>query len=106
MKNKSKNNITTNRKAFYEYDILKKYEAGIVLKGSEVKSIRENKSNIKEAYIRVKDDEIFIIGMNIAKYSHEGYSTHDPAREKKLLVHKNFKDSNFNVSWLDNEKII
>ena len=83
------NNISTNRKAFYEYDILKKYEAGIVLKGSEVKSIRENNSNIKEAYIRVKDDEIFIIGMNIAKYSHEGYSTHDPDREKKLLLHKN-----------------
>ncbi|MBI45751.1 MAG: SsrA-binding protein [Candidatus Marinimicrobia bacterium] len=88
MKNNA-NNISTNRKAFYEYDILKKYEAGIVLKGSEVKSIRENNSNIKEAYIRVKDDEIFIIGMNIAKYSHEGYSTHDPDREKKLLLHKN-----------------
>ena len=88
MKNNT-NNISTNRKAFYEYDILKKYEAGIVLKGSEVKSIRENNSNIKEAYIRVKDDEIFIIGMNIAKYSHEGYSTHDPDREKKLLLHKN-----------------
>ena len=88
MKNNT-NNISTNRKAFYEYDILKKYEAGIVLKGSEVKSIRENNSNIKEAYIRVKNDEIFIIGMNIAKYSHEGYSTHDPDREKKLLLHKN-----------------
>ena len=87
MKNKE-NNITTNRKAFYEYDILKKYEAGIVLKGSEVKSIRENKATIKESYIRVKDDEIFIIGMNISKYSHEGYSTHDPSREKKLLIHK------------------
>ena len=87
MRNKD-NNIITNRKAFYEYDILKKYEAGIVLKGSEVKSIRENKANIKESYIRVKDDEIFIIGMNIGKYSHEGYSTHDPEREKKLLLHK------------------
>ena len=87
MKNKD-NNITTNKKAFYEYDILKKYEAGIVLKGSEVKSIRENKATIKESYIRVKDDEIFIIGMNIAKYSHEGYSTHEPNREKKLLLHK------------------
>ena len=68
--------------------VLKKYEAGIVLKGSEVKSIRENKATIKESYIRVKDDEIFIIGMNISKYSHEGYSTHDPSREKKLLIHK------------------
>ena len=88
-KNKTNsNNIATNKKAFYEYDIFDKYEAGIVLKGSEVKSIRENKVTIKESYIRVKDNEIFIIGMNISKYSHEGYSTHDPAREKKLLVHK------------------
>ena len=80
MKNDN-NNITTNRKAFYEYDIFEKYEAGIVLKGSEVKSIRENKVTIKEAYIRVKKNEIFIIGMNISKYSHEGYSTHDPDRK-------------------------
>tara|TARA_Y100000994_G_C15534023_1_gene377009 strand:- start:209 stop:670 length:462 start_codon:yes stop_codon:yes gene_type:complete len=86
-KNKS-NNIASNRKAFFEYEILQQYEAGIVLKGSEVKSIRENKITIKESYIRVKDNEIFIIGMNIAKYSHEGYSTHEPDREKKLLVHK------------------
>ena len=87
-KKTNSNNIATNRKALYEYDILQKYEAGIVLKGSEVKSIRESKITIKEAYIRVKDDEMFIIGMNISKYSHEGYSTHDPNREKKLLLHK------------------
>ena len=85
---KTTNNIITNRKAFYEYDLLDKYEAGISLKGSEVKAIRENKANIKEAYIRIKDAELFIIGMNISEYSHQGYSTHDPMREKKLLVHK------------------
>ena len=88
MTNSSQNTIVTNRKAFYEYDILQKYEAGLSLKGSEVKAIRENKANIKESYIRIKDNELFIIGMNIAKYSHEGYSSHDPMREKKLLVHK------------------
>ena len=82
------NIISINKKAFYEYDILEKYEAGISLKGSEIKAIRESKVNIKESYIRVKDNELFIIGMNIAKYSHEGYSSHDPMREKKLLVHK------------------
>ena len=87
-KKTNSNNIATNRKALYEYDILQKYEAGIVLKGSEVKSIRESKITIKESYIRVKDHEMFIIGMNISKYSHEGYSTHDPNREKKLLLHK------------------
>jgi len=88
MANSSQNTISTNKKAFYEYDILEKYEAGLSLKGSEVKAIRESKANIKESYIRVKDNELFIIGMNISKYSHEGYSSHDPMREKKLLVHK------------------
>ena len=85
---KTNTNIATNRKAFYEYDILNKYEAGIVLKGSEVKAIRENKVTIKESYIKIINGEIFIIGMNIAKYSHEGYSSHEPNREKKLLIHK------------------
>ena len=85
---KINNNIATNRKAFFEYDIFKKYEAGIVLKGSEVKAIREHKVTIKESYIRVKNNEIYIIGMNISKYSHEGYSSHEPDREKKLLLHK------------------
>ena len=88
MSDSSQNTIVINRKAFYEYDILQKYEAGLSLKGSEVKAIRENKANIKESYIRIKDNELFIIGMNIAKYSHEGYSSHDPMRDKKLLVHK------------------
>ena len=85
---KTNNNIATNRKAFFEYDIFQKYEAGIVLKGSEVKAIREHKVTIKESYIRVKNNEMYIIGMNISKYSHEGYSTHEPDREKKLLLHK------------------
>ena len=84
----NKKNIAVNRKAYYEYDILDKYEAGIVLKGSEVKSIRENKVNIKEAYIRIRKKEVFIIGMNIAEYSHSGYSSHNPDREKKLLLNK------------------
>ena len=87
MKNNN-NNISVNRKATFEYELIEKYEAGIVLKGSEVKSIRESKANIKEAYIRVKTDEIFIIGMNISEYSHQGYSTHNPLREKKLLLHR------------------
>ena len=82
------NNITTNRKALYEYDLIDKYEAGISLKGSEVKAIRENKANIKESYIRLKSNELYIIGMNISPYSHQGYSEHEPTRERKLLVHK------------------
>ena len=87
------NNISVNRKATFEYDLIEKYEAGIILKGSEVKSIRESKVNIKESYIKLKDSELFVIGMNISEYSHRGYSTHNPMREKKLLLNRKEIDS-------------
>ena len=80
--------IATNRKAWHEYHILEKYEGGMVLYGSEVKAIREGKSNIKEAYVRFINNELFAVGMHIGKYSNEGYSTHSPVRDRKLLLHK------------------
>ena len=80
--------IVTNRKAWHEYHILEKYEGGIVLYGSEVKAIREGKANIKEAYVRFIENELFVIGMHIGKYSNAGYSTHTPVRDRKLLLHK------------------
>ena len=80
--------IATNRKARHEYHILEKYEGGIVLRGSEVKAIREGKANIKEAYVRFSGNELFIIGMHIGKYSNAGYSTHTPVRDRKLLLHR------------------
>ena len=80
--------IATNRKAWHEYHILEKYEGGMVLYGSEVKAIREGKANIKEAYLRFIDNELFAVGMHIGKYSNEGYSTHSPIRDRKLLLHK------------------
>ena len=80
--------IATNRKAWHEYHILEKYEGGMVLYGSEVKAIREGKANIKEAYIRFIDNELFTVGMHIGKYSNEGYSTHSPMRDRKLLLHR------------------
>ena len=80
--------IVTNRKAWHEYHIIDKYEGGIVLYGSEVKAIREGKANIKEAYVRFIENELFVIGMHIGKYSNEGYSTHTPVRDRKLLLHK------------------
>ena len=80
--------IATNRKARHEYNILDKYEGGIVLHGSEVKAIREGKANIKEAYVRFIENELFVIGMHIGKYSNEGYSTHSPVRDRKLLLHR------------------
>ena len=80
--------IINNRKASFLYHLLETYEAGIQLKGSEVKSIREGNINIKESYVRIKNGEMFIIGMHIGEYSHRGYTTHEPTRERKLLMHK------------------
>jgi len=80
--------IATNRKAWHEYHILEKYEGGIVLYGSEVKAIREGKANIKEAYVRFIENELFVIGMHIGKYSNEGYSSHTPVRDRKLLLQR------------------
>ena len=80
--------IAKNRKARHDYHILDTYEGGIVLLGSEVKAIREGKVNIKEAYVRFLDNELYAIGIHIGKYSNEGYSTHNPIRDRKLLLHK------------------
>ena len=81
--------ISNNKKASFLYKLITSYEAGISLKGSEVKAIRENKVNIKESYIIVRKRELFVIGMHIGEYSHAGYSFHEPLRDKKLLLHKN-----------------
>jgi len=80
--------IATNRKARHEYHILEKYEGGIVLKGSEVKALREGKANIKEAYVRLVKTELYVIGMHIGQYSNAGYSSHTPVHDRKLLLHK------------------
>ena len=87
-KKKSQSFITTNKKASFLYNLLSNYDSGISLKGSEVKAIREGKVNIKESYIVVRKKEIYIIGMHIGEYSHSGYSTHEPLRDRKLLLHK------------------
>ena len=79
--------VTTNRKAFYTYRILQRFEAGLVLVGSEVKSLREGRANLKDSYAVVRKRGIFLIGMHIAAYSHTGYGGHDPYRDRKLLLH-------------------
>tara|TARA_B110001454_G_C12451670_1_gene322324 strand:- start:78 stop:527 length:450 start_codon:yes stop_codon:yes gene_type:complete len=80
--------IATNRKARHEYHILDKYEAGVALKGAEVKSIRDGKVNIKESYIRFINNELYIIGMHIAEYANRGYEDVQHVRDRKLLLHK------------------
>lgn len=77
-----------NRKAFHDYEILDRIEAGIVLQGSEVKVIREGKASIAEAYALVKAGEVFLKDMHVPEYSHAGYSPHDPKRIRKLLLHR------------------
>ena len=80
--------IATNRKARHEYHIQEKFEGGIVLKGSEVKALREGKATIKEAYVRLVKTELYVIGMHIGQYSNAGYSSHTPVHDRKLLLHK------------------
>ena len=81
-------NISKNRKAFHEFHILDTFEAGIQLKGSEVKSIREGQVNLKQAYIVIRKQEIWLRGCHIASYSHTGYDGHELVRNRKLLLHK------------------
>lgn len=80
--------ITSNRRAFHEYFVIDTIEAGIVLSGTEIKSIREGKVTISEAYARIENDELWLIGAHISPYKHGNRANHDPDRPKKLLVHK------------------
>ena len=77
-----------NRKAKFDYYIESEIEAGIVLKGTEIKSIRKNSVDIKDTYVRIKDNEAYIINMYIAKYEEGNIFNHDERRERKLLLHK------------------
>jgi SsrA-binding protein len=80
--------IATNKKAFFNYEILETYEAGISLLGSEVKSIREGRISLKECYADVKGGEIFLINCHISPYEAANRFNHDPRRERKILLHR------------------
>ena len=79
--------IATNKKAYHDYFIEETFEAGIVLTGTEVKSIRDGKVNLKESFCRIKDGEVFINNMNIPEYAFGNRENHDPTRMRKLLLH-------------------
>ncbi|WP_425391816.1 SsrA-binding protein SmpB [Ekhidna sp.] len=88
-KNRFSNNIQIkNRKASYEFEFVETVEAGIMLKGSEIKSLREGKASIQEAYCYFKKDELFIKGMNISPYSQASFESHEMTRDRKLLLKK------------------
>ncbi len=78
--------ITLNKKARHDYEILNTYEAGIVLTGTEVKSLRDRKASIQEAYARIKGGEVWLVSSNIPVYKHGNIANHDPLRERKLLL--------------------
>ncbi len=81
-------NITVNRKARHEYFILQTYEAGIVLVGSEVKALRQNKANLVDAYAMLTDNEVWLMNANISVYDQASINNHDPLRKRKLLLKK------------------
>lgn len=80
--------IVNNRQAFFEYHILDKYEAGIVLQGTEVKSVMEGRIQLKESYVAVKDNEVWMFNAHISPYSHGNKQNHEPLRTRKLLLHR------------------
>lgn len=82
--------ITTNRRAGYDFTLVSRFEAGIMLTGTEVKSLRENKCSLQEAYVMSlkNSDELFIVSMTIPEYSLGNRENHDPTRTRKLLLHK------------------
>ena len=87
MGKESKKIIANNKKAFYDYFIEDKYEAGIELVGTEVKSLRMGKCSIKEAFVRIQKGEVFIYGMHISPYEKGNIFNRDPLRTRKLLLH-------------------
>ncbi|MBI4484290.1 MAG: SsrA-binding protein SmpB [Acidobacteria bacterium] len=80
--------VANNRKAYHDYEILERYEAGMALTGAEVKSIREGKIQLRDGYALIRKGEAFLMNCHISPYSHEGDAGHDATRSRKLLLHK------------------
>ncbi len=80
--------VCRNRRASHEYELLQQLECGVILVGSEVKSIRANKISIEEAYVKVRDSSVWLINCDIAEYPQATYMNHDPRRPRQLLLHR------------------
>jgi SsrA-binding protein len=80
--------VCQNKKARHDYHIIEVMEAGMVLVGTEVKSLREGRANLKDSYARIRDGELYLVQAHISPYSHASLDNHDPERARKLLVHK------------------
>jgi SsrA-binding protein len=84
----SAGDVATNRQASYRYNLIERFECGIVLTGTEVKSLREGKAQLKDAYALVRDGEVWLIGVYIPPYGPAARDNHDPERPRKLLLHR------------------
>ncbi len=88
----SAGDVATNRQASYRFNLLERFEAGIVLTGTEVKSLREGKAQLKDSYAVVRDGEIWLIGLYIPPYAAAARDNHEPERDRKLLLHRHELD--------------
>jgi SsrA-binding protein len=81
--------ITVNKKAYHDYHIVESFEAGLALKGSEIKSIRMGSVNIRDAYAKAENGELWLYNSHVSAYQAGGFNTHEPDRKRKLLMHRN-----------------
>ena len=80
--------VASNRRAHHNFDILETYEAGLVLQGTEVKSLRDSRADLKESYARIEGNEAWLLGLHISPYAQGNRANHDPLRPRKLLLHR------------------
>ena len=88
MGQKSENSLVQNRRAFRDYEIIESHETGIVLKGTEIKSLRDSGGSLQESYVQIKNNELWLVGAHIAPYNFGNINNHEETRERKLLMHK------------------
>src|SRR6266852_2890797 len=84
----AQSSIAENRKAYHDYHLLETFEAGVALRGTGVKAIREGRANLRDSFARVDNGEVYLYNVNISPYSHRGYADHEPLRKRKLLLHR------------------
>ena len=88
MKDKQDKDIAVNRKAYHDYFVDEKYEAGLVLTGTEIKSIRGGRVNLRDGYVAIRDGEAWLVNMHISPYDQGNRENHDPRQDRKLLLHR------------------
>lgn len=98
--------LASNRRARHDYEILETFEAGIELKGTEVKSARAGKVQLKDSYVEVRDGEAWLVGVHVSPYSHGNRMNHDPERDRRLLLHRREIDRIFGRTLLQGQTAV